>query len=628
MRKMPSVPPPGPERDQLQNGIAASMRPIVRAYLGVMLGYILVNAVFYRVPGDPGWIPAQAWATAAAGLCLFLYTRGARTMRPLEIAGHAANLMLYANSLLDIATQYQPLKLVYLVLLLPIFAFSAVRARVMVPGSLVSLLTYAVFAYRYTGAQFDNYMWLAFAAAATAVGMTGGMRATVLRAVRARIAADRHRDEARQLADFDTLTALPNRRSFFTALDVLAGDGATFDLGLIDLDGFKPVNDIYGHAAGDAVLTEVARRLTEAGDGRVRAARLGGDEFALIVEGGADATTLLTLGERLCAELRRPYLFGGMTIGLSASIGFARGGEGLDAKSLLERADYALYRAKDNQRGGAVMFDARHEQEMLDFNRIDQALRTGNLEAELHVVFQPQVDLHGGRTVGFEALARWNSPILGPVRPDVFIRAAERSGLIGQLTPALLTKALAAAAAWPENLRVAFNLSVYDLHSTRAIDEVCRIVRQSGVAPSRIEFEITETAMLTDLDQALKSLARLRDMGARIALDDFGSGFSSFSQIHRLPLDCIKIDRSFVQELLKNAKTRRIVKTMIDLCANLNLDHVVEGVEDEEQLWQLREVNARCVQGYLFARPMAAADIPGYLERETKVTRLFQRTRS
>lgn len=627
MRKISSVPLPDPDRALLEDGTAASMRPVVRSYLGGMIAYILVNALFYRVPGDPGWIPAQAWATVVATLILFVYTRSARTMRPLEIAVQAANLMLFANSFLDIATQYQPLKLIYLVLLMPIFAFSAVRARAMVPGSVISLVTYGVFAHAHTGAEFGNYMWLAFAAAATAIGMTGAMRAGVERAVRARIAADRHRDEARQLADFDALTSLPNRRNFFAALDDLAKAGAAFDLGLIDLDGFKPVNDIYGHAAGDAVLVEVARRLTAAGDGRVRAARLGGDEFALIVEGGADAVTLLALGDRLCAELRRPYAFAGMTIGLSASIGFARGGEGLDAKPLLERADYALYRAKENQRGGAVMFDARHEQEMLDFNRIDQALRTGNLEAELHVVFQPQVDLHSGKTTGFEALARWNSPILGAVRPDVFIRAAERSGLIGELTPTLLKKALAVAAEWPEALRVAFNLSVYDLHSARAIDAVCDIVRKSGIAPSRIEFEITETAMLSDLDQALESLAKLKAMGSRIALDDFGSGFSSFGQIHRLPLDCLKIDRSFVQELLKNGKTRKIVKTMIDLCANLNLEHVVEGVETEEQLWQLREVNARCVQGYLFAQPMAAGDIADYLEREAKVTRLFQRNR-
>ncbi len=627
MRKTHSLSLPDPDRALLEDGTAASMRPVVRCYLGGMLAYTVVEALFYRIPGDPGWIPVQAWATVAATLLLFVYTRRARTMRPLEMAVHAANLMLFANSFLDIATQYQPLKLIYLVLLLPIFAFSAVRARVMVPASLISLLTYGLFARAHTGAEFGNYMWLAFAAAVTAIGMTSAMRATVERSVRARLAADRHRDEARQLADFDALTGLPNRRSFFAALDTLAQAGAAFDLGLIDLDGFKPVNDIYGHAAGDAVLTEVARRLTAVGDDQVRAARLGGDEFALIVEGGADATTLLALGERLCGALRQPYAFAGMTIGLSASIGFARGGDGLDAKPLLERADYALYRAKENQRGGAVMFDARHEQEMLDFNRIDQALRTGNLEAELHVVFQPQVELANGKTTGFEALARWNSPVLGAVRPDVFIRAAERSGLIGELTPALLRKALAAAADWPEDLRVAFNLSVYDLHSARAIDAVCDIVRQSGVAPARIEFEITETAMLTDLDQALESLAKLRAMGSRIALDDFGSGFSSFGQIHRLPLDCLKIDRSFVEELLKNGKTRKIVKTMIDLCANLNLEHVVEGVETEEQLWQLREVNARCVQGYLFAKPMAAGDIADYLEREAKVTRLFQRNR-
>ena len=611
-----------PHRDRLESETAISMRPIVRSYLGVITGYQLINGLFYRVPGDPGWVPALAFATVGVGAILFFYTRDVSRMRPLEIAGHVANLLLFANCLIDLTMEYKALKLFYLALLLPIYAFSGARWRIMVPGTALSLLVFYLFAREHEAAQFGDYMWIAFGALVTAVGITASMRLTLLRAVRARIAADHHRDEARLLANFDPLTALPNRRSFFNRLDAVLESGEPFDLGLVDLDGFKPVNDIYGHAAGDAILSEVARRLTSVcGDGAC-VARLGGDEFALILEHEVSEADLLALGERCCTALRRPFSFGAAVISLSGSIGFSRcaAGRCLGAvgASLLERADYALYRAKDGRRGTAVIFDEKHAQEMLDFNRVDRALRVGNLDDEMHMVFQPQVDLHTGQTVGFEALARWNSPVLGTVCPDVFIRAAERSGMISDLTPALLKKALAAAAAWPETLRVAFNLSVYDLHSPQAMALIAQVVEQSGVSPHRIEFEITETAMLTDLDQALESLAKLKAMGARIALDDFGSGYSSFGQIHRLPVDCIKIDQSFVRELLKNGQTRKIVKTMIDLCANLNLDHVIEGVETEEQLWQLREANARYVQGYLFARPIAAGDVAAYLDRETR----------
>ena len=621
----PQPPADSFNRDSLESETAASMRPIVRAYLGVMTGYQLINALLYRVPGDPGWVPALACATVLAGTILFFYTRDARDMRKLQIAGHVANLLLYANCLLDIAMEYKAIKLIYFALLLPIFAFSGARRRVMVPGTALCTATLLAFAHNREAAEFDDYVWLASAAMATALGITTAMRMTLFRAVRARVAADHHRDEARQLANFDPLTGLPNRRNFFAAMDATLTAGDAFDLGLVDLDGFKPVNDVYGHAAGDAVLSEVARRLTLLCEGRAQIARLGGDEFALLVPGASPEADLLTLGEEVCAALRRPFTFGAAVISLSGSVGFARRAAALNGTQLLERADYALYRAKDIRRGGTVVFDERHAQEMLDFNRIDQALRTGNLEREMHMAFQPQVDLQNGRTVGFEALARWNSPVLGPVRPDVFIRAAERSGLISDLTPALLRKALATAAAWPGDLRVAFNLSVYDLYSPRAIDLICDVVRSSGIAPHRIEFEITETAMLTDLDQALESLATLKALGARIALDDFGSGYSSFGQIHRLPVDAIKIDRAFVQELMNNGRTQKIVKTMLDLCANLGLDHVIEGVETEEQLWRLRDAEARCVQGYLFAAPIAAGDIAAYLEREAKVTRLFQR---
>jgi len=242
-----------------------------------------------------------------------------------------------------------------------------------------------------------------------------------------------------------------------------------------------------------------------------------------------------------------------------------------------------------------------------------------NLLDELSVVFQPQVDLTTGRTSGFEALARWNSPCLGNVRPDMFIPAAERSGLISDITVSLLAKALRVAVQWPQPLHISFNLSVRDLHSPQVIAKICQIVCASGIAPERIEFEITETAMLQDFDQALEGLSALKALGVRLALDDFGSGYSSFSYIHRLPVDKIKIDRSFVAQLLKNVQARKIIKTIVELCDNLNSDHVIEGVKTEEELCLLREVNIRCVQGYLFARPMPADEVADYIAGDAGV---------
>ncbi len=598
---------------------AASIRPIVRSYLIVVTCYYAFDAVFYRVPGDPGFIQVAAVAIMAACLGLFVYTRNTQDMRRLEIAGHVANLMLYGEAMLDISLQYEETKLIYFALLLPVFAVSGAGLTVILPGAIACVVTLCLVAAQHVPSQVDDYVWIALTALVTALGMSGVMRMTIMRAVRARVTADRHRDEASALANFDVLTGLPNRRNFFDVLGSAIDAGLSFDLALVDLDGFKPINDIYGHAAGDAVLIEVGRRLKAVCGEEAFVARLGGDEFALILRNMLD-TDLAKHGEEICDRLRLPFNLGMASASLSGSVGFVRCGSvetrGLNGSQLLERADYALYHAKEHQRGTVVLFDCRHEHEMHDFNRVDQALRAGNLRQELCVVFQPQIDLLRRRTVGFEALARWNNPQLGRVNPDVFIRAAERSGLITDLTPFLLEKALAPAVDWPHDLRIAFNLSVRDLHSPKSIARIRDIVTASGVDPHRIEFEITETAMMTDFDQALEGLNALKALGVRIALDDFGSGYSSFSSLHRLPVDVLKIDRSFVTQLAHTPQARQVVKTMLDLCANLGLDHVVEGVETAEELHILREVRARYVQGYMFARPMAPEEVAGFLAAE------------
>lgn len=323
--------------------------------------------------------------------------------------------------------------------------------------------------------------------------------------------------------------------------------------------------------------------------------------------------------------MRDTYLLGDITANISASVGFVRcANDHLTASQWLERADYALYFAKQNLRGAPVVFTEKHETEMSDFSQVDQTLRTSDLEGELSIVFQPQVDITEHRTVSFEALARWNSAKLGNVRPDIFIKAAERSGLITQITLLLLEKALAKVRAWPADTKVSFNLSARDLRSGISITNICKAVRDSSIDPQRIEFEITETAMLTDFEQACEALVRLKAMGCRIAIDDFGSGYSSFSYIHRLPVDKIKIDRSFVVQLLQHSSALKIIKTIIDLCRNLNLECVIEGVETEAEMHKLMQVRARYIQGYLFSRPLPADQVLPWLDNEAAQTGLDQ----
>lgn len=428
-------------------------------------------------------------------------------------------------------------------------------------------------------------------------------------------------DDYLQLANLDGLTGLPNRRQFFARLqrvtDEAAARGRRFAVGVIDLDGFKPVNDAYGHAVGDRVLVEAGQRLSRDHGQPVFVARLGGDEYGLIIETDQDAEALQRLGADLCAALREPYAMPGVTAQVSGSVGFAVYPQAATSPALLyERADYALYHAKQNVRGAAVVFSADHETAIKTAGLIEQALRHADMDREFSLAFQPLVDIRDQRTVGFEALARWNSPVLGAVSPGDFVPVAERSGLIARMSPVLLGWALEAAATWPQDVRLAFNLSARDIASPEQIARIADIIETSGVAPGRIDLEITETAVMRDFDQAARSLAALKALGVRIALDDFGAGYSSLSYVHRLPIDKLKVDGSFMRGLEAADKRRAIVKTILDLCRNLGLDCVVEGVEAPEQMALLQPLGCRVVQGFLFARPMPANAVAGYLAAE------------
>lgn len=426
-------------------------------------------------------------------------------------------------------------------------------------------------------------------------------------------------DENFRLANIDSLTDLPNRRSFFAAINRLTGGeqnaSSHFAIGAIDLDGFKPVNDLYGHATGDRILVEVGRRLMALSTPDVLIARIGGDEFGVILHGKSDPCAVQAFGEKICAALGEPYVVGDLTINISGTAGFAMGTQGAEESShLMEQADCALYHAKAKNRGCTVMFDAIHEIEMRRHSTIEQALRKANFAAEFTMVFQPIMDINKGRPTGFEALARWNSPLLGKVAPDVFIATAERSGLISRLSEHLLRRTLELACHLPSGCYVSFNLSACDIASQEAIERIASIVRESGIAPSRIEFEITETAVMYDFEQACASLAVLRALGCKAVLDDFGTGYSSLSYIRQLPLDKIKIDRGFVADVETSAASRAILKSVVELCSSLDIECVVEGTEMCAQVTILSRMGVNLFQGYYFARPMPVEDVDHYMQ--------------
>ncbi|WP_419730073.1 putative bifunctional diguanylate cyclase/phosphodiesterase [Lichenicola sp.] len=430
--------------------------------------------------------------------------------------------------------------------------------------------------------------------------------------------AERLGEDNFRLANLDDLTGLPNRRRFLSDLEAVMETSRLSEkrcvLALIDLDNFKSVNDIYGHVSGDRLLTEVAGRLKAIGSPSVFLARLGGDEFGVIFADNPTDDDLASHAGELGRVLQGPYLMPDIAANVSGSIGMVAFPDGGDtAGQLFERADFALYRAKETRTGQAVVFSQAHESLIRERHRLVQALRHADFEREMWLAFQPIIDTATARTTGFEALARWNSPVLGAVGPDLFIPVAEREHLIGRLTGVLLTKALIAARSWPVSLRIAINLSARDITSLETIADVSRIISESGIAPGRIDVEITETAALLDFSQATAAIEILRQLGVRIALDDFGTGCSSLGHVHRLKPDQIKIDRSFVTDVQGSKTSGDIIRTIIDLCKHLDLDCVVEGVETEAQKRVLTALGCRVMQGYLFSRPMPASAVAAFL---------------
>ncbi len=416
--------------------------------------------------------------------------------------------------------------------------------------------------------------------------------------------------ENERLARTDSLTGLPNRRRFHDDLAELVETttAGVFAVGLFDLDRFKPVNDTFGHHVGDILLIQLAERVRAMLPGGATFYRLGGDEFGLLVSG--DAHVAGNVGMRLCRALDEPFTIGELTIAVGGSLGIALfPAAGRLATELFDRADYALYHAKRVQGGGLCIFTHDLESAIRRDRAIEAALQACVFEDEFHLYGQPIVGARTGRVEAIELLARWTSPLIGEVVPADFIAIAERSTLIHGITLTVFRKGLEVARLLPPDVALSFNVSACDLHSPATFDAIERDLLASGIAPSRIWFEVTETAVMRDPTAASRMLERLRQLGIRIALDDFGTGHSSLSNLHQLPLDKVKIDRSFVNDL-QAQRGWAVVEAMVGLCRALSLECVAEGVQNAEQLETLLRMGCEHVQGFLFAEPMPVERLP------------------
>jgi diguanylate cyclase (GGDEF)-like protein/PAS domain S-box-containing protein len=426
---------------------------------------------------------------------------------------------------------------------------------------------------------------------------------------------DRRRAEERiaHLAHHDGLTGLPNRAAFSEKLSSTLDQqaGASFALMCVNLDRFKEVNDVFGHATGDAVLQEVARRMQSVMDGAFLA-RLGGDEFTVIVTDGEHPQATAALADRLLAGLADEFEIEGRRLRIALSIGVAIfPADGCDATTLLANADAALSRAKSEGSGSIRFFEAQMDTRLRERRLLQQQLQAAIENGELSLHFQPQARI-GGEIVGFEALLRWCHPSRGVISPATFIPLAEESGLIVPMGEWILREACREAATWARPLQIAVNLSPVQFRHGDLPALVHSVLLATGLAASRLELEITEGVLIDDFSRAVGILRRLKSLGVRIAMDDFGTGYSSLSYLQSFPFDRIKIDRSFIAKLGKNPQSAAIIRAVIGLGRGLGLPIVAEGVETRDQLAFLEREACDEVQGYLIGYPRPISDYAGH----------------
>jgi diguanylate cyclase (GGDEF)-like protein len=454
----------------------------------------------------------------------------------------------------------------------------------------------------------DGLRWWSITAKPLAAG---GWRGVIADVTAAREAHER----LAQLAHFDSLTGLANRVQLRDHVRQALQEGQALALLCLDIDHFKSINDAFGHAVGDAVLVEVARRLRGGLRSVDLASRLGGDEFALVVQAAHSPEQLQAVADRLVRALGQPFEVNGHAVPLSASVGVAWApAHGADLDELMANADLALYAAKEGGRGRYECFvprlGDRHRRRVLIAQELHGALARG----EFALAWQPQVHIATGQPVGAEVLLRWLHPELGAVSPAEFVPVAEESGQITAIGTWVLEQACAGAMALPDSVTVSVNASPAQLLRDDFLAGVALALARSRLPARRLKVEITESLFMDAVPVALANLHGLRELGVGIALDDFGTGYSSLAYLLRFPFDTLKIDRAFVLEMMARDDARALVRGIVEMARTMGMGTVAEGVEDAAQLEVLRQAGCDAVQGYLLARPMPLPALQEWLD--------------
>ncbi len=429
--------------------------------------------------------------------------------------------------------------------------------------------------------------------------------------------AERRRAEerARELAAIDPLTQCLNRRSMVEAAEELCRNaverGEAIAYCMFDLDNFKQINDMHGHTTGDAVLVALCDRVRALLPKNAHLARLGGDEFAFVLPyPPSQPERIDDLAIRLFERLATPFQLPEVTIELTISIGIAADHDStgrlatpFDAAALMHRADMALYHAKKQGRNRYFWFEPGMEHELKFRNQLETGIRRGLAQGEFVPYYEQQIDVQSGQLVGFEMLARWRSPNLGVISPDIFVPIAEEIGLITELSERLMEQAFADAREWDDSLTLSINISPVQLRDPWFAQRLLKKLVEANFPPQRLEIEITESCLHDNIGMVRSMITSLRNQGVQISLDDFGTGYSSLEQLRSLPFDRIKIDRSFVAELREPGRKSSIVEAIVALGRGLDLPLTAEGVEDEEILTALKSMGRLKAQGYLYGHP-------------------------
>jgi len=425
-----------------------------------------------------------------------------------------------------------------------------------------------------------------------------------------------------RLAHYDSLSGLPNRTHMQTIIEKGVADmpeGTSIVFSIFDIDRFKQINDTMGHQTGDRVIELVGSRMQKLTERRAICARLGGDEFVLAIPGVAPGEKVETLLDSLYAQIAGTEMINGRKVDIMVSGGvIVSGKNSFVLDEALSKADMALYRSKKSEATAWTLFEKSMDDDFRESQKIKKALKVALAEGALSVVYQPMLSPDGLKVMSCEALARWTDPELGTIGPGRFIPLAEEMGVIGEITKLVLSKACRDCVTWPDWMTVSVNLSAIDLVNPEIVPAIRSALESSGLPPRRLLIEITETILVDDKEKTATIMAALREMGVKTALDDFGTGYSSLSYLHRLPLDKIKIDRSFVQRIDRDDNERQLLRAMTRLGKDLGFEIVVEGIETEAQLQVLREIGGvDLVQGYVFGMPMDCNSIPAFMTEVT-----------